>query len=484
MRTVENLVIGGGISGLSTAWQLAQQGNQVELWEAQSHLGGKIATDTDNNSGYTTEQAASMVLNFRPEVSRFLAETGLDEYKLLRTPTSKRYLISQGMLQEMPMKIAGVLFSPLWSLSGKLRLMLEPFILKGGGEHESVADFIRRRFGHEMLDKALGAYVSGTLASDPEKADSFSVLPQLTGLEQRYGSLTAGIFARKVINKKKASVTEGFSFQGGMSTMINELTQQLGSRIHTQYQIIKIVKKGGGWVVTAKTPYKKSNGEQNQEQNQEQDRNRNKERSCFTKNLILSTPAPVTAKLLKAIDSDLSQLLDEIEYAPVSVIHLGYKKTNIKHDVDGTGFLTPFKESPKLNGSMWMHSLFSGRAPENHVLLSNYIGGSRHPELVKLPEQEQIDLVHKELSELLGIKGKPEWAKVNTHAQALPLYHGEYALRQQMIKQQLISLPNLYLQANYLGGVSIRDRIVCARSLAKQLTAKEKNHCNQYQPSA
>jgi len=463
VRQVENLVIGGGISGLSTAWQLAHQGNQVELWEAESRLGGKIGTDTDTkkNKGYTTEQAASMVLNFRPEVSRFLKETGLDEYKLLRTPTSKRYLIHKGKLQNMPMKIAGVLFSPLWSFSGKLRLMLEPFILKGGGEHESVADFVRRRFGHEMLDKALGAYVSGTLASDPEKADSFSVLPQLTGLEQRYGSLTAGIFARKVINKKKASVTEGFSFQGGMSTMVNDLAQQLGSRIHTQYQITKIVKKRGGWVITAKTPHG--------------------ERSCLAKNLILSTPAPITAKLLKPIDNDLSQLLNDIEYAPVSVVHLGYKKANIKHDVDGTGFLTPFKESPKLNGSMWMHSLFSERAPEGHVLLSNYIGGSRYPELVKLKEQEQVDLVHKELSNLLGIKGKPEWVKVNSHAQALPLYHGEYTLRQQAIKQQLTLLPNLYLQANYLGGVSIRDRIVCARSLAKQLTPKKMQESPQSQ---
>ena len=451
MRSVDNLIIGGGISGLSSAWQLAYQGNQVKLWEAQSHLGGKIGTNT-SDEGYTTEQAASMVLNFRPEVTSFLKETGLDELKLLRTPTSKRYLIHQGQLQEMPMKIAGVLFSPLWSLPGKLRLMLEPFVLKGGGEHESVADFIRRRFGHEMLDKALGAYVSGTLASDPEKADSFSVLPQLTALEQSYGSLTAGIFSRKILNRKKASITEGFSFQGGMSTMVNDLSQQLGSRVHTNYSITDIAREGEGWLVNAQTPHG--------------------ERSCFTKNLILSTPAPITAKLLKPLSNELYHLLNEIEYAPVSVVHLAYQKKNIKHDVDGTGFLTPFNEKPKLNGSMWMHSLFSNRAPQNHVLLSNYIGGSRYPELTKLSEQGQVDLVHKELKSLLGIKGDPEWSKINSHSQALPLYHGQYTLRQQTIKRHLALLPNLYLQANYLGGVSIRDRIVCARNLAEVLTTK------------
>ncbi|MCK5924209.1 MAG: protoporphyrinogen oxidase, partial [Methylococcales bacterium] len=202
MREIQTLVIGGGISGLTSAWQLAYAGEDVQLWEAGSDIGGKIATHHDN--GWTSEQSASMVLNFRPEVSQFLRDTRLDDYKLLRTPTAKRYLIHQGTLQEMPLKMSGMLFSPIWSLPGKLRLMIEPFILKGAKNNESVADFIRRRLGNEMLDKAHSAYISGTLASDPELADSAAVLPHLTALEQRYGSLTAGVFARKVLHKKKA----------------------------------------------------------------------------------------------------------------------------------------------------------------------------------------------------------------------------------------------------------------------------------------
>lgn len=449
MRDVETLIVGGGISGLSTAWQLDYLGKDVELWEAESHLGGKIKTE--QSDGYITEQAASMVLNFRPEVSQFLQESGLENHKLLRTPTAKRYLINNGNLQELPMKVAGMLFSPLWSLPGKLRLMLEPFIIKGGGEHESVADFIRRRLGNEMLDKALGAYISGTLASDPEQADSYSVLPHLTALERRYGSLTAGVFSRKLINKKKASVTEGFSFQGGMSTLITELSQQLGDKVHKGYRINDISPHKEGWVVTADTAFG--------------------ERSCYTKHLVLSTPAPITAKLFQSLNTDLYQLLDEIRYAPVSVVHLAYQRNQLKHDVEGTGFLTPFKEQLKLNGSMWMHSLFSERAPADQVLLSNYIGGSRYPELVQYTEQDQVTLVHKELQLLLGIDGEPEWTRVNSHRQALPLYHGAYTLRQQAIKNEVRSMKGLHLQANYLGGVSIRDRLVCAKVLAEKIAS-------------
>ncbi len=455
MRSIETLIIGGGISGLATAWYLNQQGSEVELWESNTRTGGKIATDNsdpDCNKGFITEQAASMVLNFRPEVTQFLQNSGLNEHKILRTPTAKRYLIHQGKLQQLPMKMAGMVFSPLWSFSGKCRLFLEPFIFKGGGEHESIADFIRRRLGNEMLDKALGAYISGTLASDPELADSYSVLPHLTALEQRYGSITAGAFVRKILRRKTASVTEGFSFQGGMTTLVQQLTQQLNDRIHTNYNVTQISVDKKGWIIKAKT----AKGETR----------------CFAKNLILSTPAPVAAKLIKPINHKLYQLLDEIEYASLSIVHLGFQRKQIKHPVSGTGFLTPFKEKLQLNGSMWMHSLFSGRAPKDHLLLSNYLGGSRHPESIAWSDEKKIKVVTEELRTLLGITGNPVWARVDSHTQALPLYHGRYTLRQHAIQAQLDAMSGLYLQANYLGGVSIRDRIIKAQQLAKTITQR------------
>jgi len=444
MKILETLVVGGGISGLASAWQLNQDGHEVQLWESKPDCGGKIQTFSSH--GYTTERSASMVLNFRPEVSGFLDDSGLGEHKLLRAPTSRRYVINQGTLQNVPMSMGGMLFSPLWSMPGKLRLMLEPFVLKGAAPNESVADFIRRRLGNEMLDKAMSAYISGTLASDPELADSQSVLPHLIALEQRYGSLTAGAFARKVLNRKKASATEGFAFQGGMSTMIEVLRRPLQARIRTGHSLAHISRHGRYWAVTAKT----DQGEQN----------------CLVKNLILSTPAPVSARLLKMIHPELGAALKEIEYAPVSVVHLGYHKQQIKHSLEGTGFLTPWKEQLKLNGSMWMHSLFPGRAPQDHVLMSNYLGGARRPEVAHWSEQKRIDTVCAELKSLIGIRGDADWTRVDHHQYALPLYHGQYALKQKAIATMLNSLPGLHLQANYLGGVSIRDRIVNAQALA------------------
>jgi len=322
MREIDNLIIGAGISGLSTAWELQHSGAEVELWESSTRVGGKIATDVAE--GFRTEQSASMVLNFRPEVSQFLVESELNQYKLLRTPTEQRYIINQDKLINMPVKIPALLNSPIWSTRGKLRLMVEPFIRPSRIEGESVADFIRRRLGSEMLDKAMGAYISGTLASDPELADSRCVLPQLTGLERRFGSITAGVFMNKVIRRKTSSATEGFSFKGGMSTMIETLRSHLANAIHTGYEVTHIEPYQGGWQVSATS----ATGN----------------RTCLARNLILSTPAAVTAKLVAPFSGELQSLLNGIEYAPVSIVHMGYKRKSITHDVRGTGFLTPFKE--------------------------------------------------------------------------------------------------------------------------------------------
>jgi oxygen-dependent protoporphyrinogen oxidase len=454
MKQVDVLVVGGGISGLATAWKLQQRGIQIELWEASSRVGGKIATE-HHKEGYITEQAASMVLNFRPEVNQFLRQTGLDLDKLPRSTNTERYLIQQGKLQQMPVNMLGMFLSPVWSLSGKLRMLMEFFIPRAGNEGETVADFIRRRFGNEILDKAFSAYISGTLASDPELVNAFSVLPHLTALEQHYGSLAAGVFVHKILKIKKATKTEGFSFQGGMKKLPQTLAQQLGSRVHTNHQVTEIKLTNDGWLLTAKTKSGAIN--------------------CLAKQLILSTPAPITAKLLGSQDKQLQKLLMNIPYAPLSIVHIGIDRNKLKHPVKGTGFLTPSKEKSKLNGCIWMHSLFAERAPKDKALLSCYLGGTRNPNIINWSRQKKIDTVNKELHNLLGMQGTPDWVHIDDHHQALPLYHGHYYRHQQDIKQRIKRWQGLHLQANYLGGVSIRDRIICANTFSDKFCSQAVN---------
>jgi protoporphyrinogen/coproporphyrinogen III oxidase len=445
------LVIGGGISGLSVARLLANTGIRVELWERDNRTGGKIKTET--HEGYRLEQSASIVMNFRADVNRFMNECGLDKYKKPLLPTTKRHLIIDDQLCQIPMKLLPMMTSPLWSWQGKLRMALEPFIKKGSDENESAADFIRRRLGSEFLEKAMEPYIAGPLSSDAELANAVSVLPRMTALEQRYGSLLLGMMMHKLSRRRTAMPVESFSFENGMSTLTDRLAQSnkmpntMGSNItiRNQCEAQQLIQTKDGWRIHGRTD--------------------GAEYELLARQVILSTPADAAAVLTHDIDAELSALLSTIDYAPVSVVHTGFDRDAISHPLDGNGFLTPGNGKLVVNGCLWMSNLFSDRAPDGKVLMSNYLGGARRPDAASWDEERCIDNIMHGLKPLLGISQGPEMVHIHRHKQGLPMYNGAYSKRLTAIAGRLQGLPGLHLSANYIGGVSVRDRIACAYEL-------------------
>ena len=455
MKDIDVLVIGGGISGLAVAHLVAQEGLSVEIWERESRAGGKIRTNHDD--GYLTEQAASMVLNFRPEVNRFMQASGLESSKISRATTANRYLLDAGRLVALPMKLGPMMTSPLWSLRGKLRLAMEAFIPRGGGPQETVSEFITRRLGKEMLDKAMGPFVAGPLASDPDQANAFSVLPRLTGLEQRYGSLAMGVLVHRVLRRRTATVTEGFSFRGGMSTLVESLAVDPKIGFRGGYTVTELEPVRQGWKITGNA--------------------RGIEQVCRARQVILSVPANVAARLTRPLDSTLAGLVDGIEYAPLCVVHTGFSRAAVSHPLDGNGFLVPRMARQSVNGCQWMSSLFADRAPPGKVLLSSYLGGALHPAAADLDDERSLAETLRTLQPMLGIKGTPDWVRIDRHPRALPLYHGAYHERMQAIDTHLQELPGLHLEANYRGGISIRDRIACAYQATQRILAVHRQSC-------
>jgi len=223
MTDADVLIVGGGISGLSIGWLLANAGVDVEVWEQSDQPGGKI--QTQRRCGYLLEDSASMVLNFRPEVGRFLAAAGLNEHKIERAPTEHRYLLKDGDLVKLPLNFGAMIKSPVWNTGDKLRMMIEPFTGRGDQEQETVSQFVTRRLGQAVLDLAIEPFVAGPLAADPDRANAAATLPRLTGLERRYGSITMGMLAHLILRRRTATETEAFSFAGGMSTLTEMLAQ-------------------------------------------------------------------------------------------------------------------------------------------------------------------------------------------------------------------------------------------------------------------
>lgn len=447
MRSPDVLVVGGGISGLSTAWWLARQGISVEVWEADAHPGGKIRTVRE--AGYVTERAAGLLVNFRPEIDRLINQLELDPNKKLRDDQLKRYILHRGRLTQVPMLLPALLASPLWSLPAKLRLMGEVFIPKGSYEGESVSDFIRRRLGKEVLDTAMDAFVCGTLASDPDLAEAQSVLPRLTALENRYGSLTSGMLVNKVLKRRHANTADTFSFQGGMSELTHKLAQSPGVTVRCNARVDAVLKDGDQWQVSGSI-----NGISN---------------TISIPQLVLSTPADVSGKLLSPLDKQLGKLLCGIEYSPIAVLHLGLRSEQISHPLDGTGFLVSKHNQLPVNGNLWMSSMFPHRAPEEHTLLTSYLGGVRHPEQLNQTNEQLTDTVVDGLRPLLGIKGVMDYVRVERHHRGLPLYHGQYRARLAQVDERLKTLPGLQLNANYMQGVSVRERIFQGHKMADKI---------------
>ncbi|MEH6626632.1 MAG: protoporphyrinogen oxidase [Motiliproteus sp.] len=447
------LIIGGGISGLSVAWWLSQQGIPSQIWEAAEQPGGKIATD--HQEGYLTERAASIVMNYRTEVNEFIEASGLSPLKTPRSASAEknRYLIHNDSLVQVPSSLPEMLNSPLWSLQGKARLAAELFIPKKISEQESVSSFIQRRFGSELLEKAMEPFVGGTLASDPDHANAYSVLPRLTALEKRYGSISAGMLINKLLRRKTAHIQEAFSFEGGMSTLIAKLAQADDVDLRCGYRAKSLKKTADGWQVWATTP----KGDKFQHVSQ----------------LVVCAPAPQAANLLSPHDNELGALLRQIRYAPLTLVHLGMDRSMIKHPLDGSGFLTPRSGNMHINGNLWLSRLFPGRAPKGKLLLTSYLGGARNPQACEWDTMRSVDTVIEDLSRLFGSRLAPEMMRVDRHKQALPLYHGDYFRLCRAITERCTQHSGLYLAANYIGGVSVRDRLLEGRRISL-LLAKQR----------
>jgi oxygen-dependent protoporphyrinogen oxidase len=454
MDKIDVLIVGAGISGLASAWWLARSGLSVEVWEANKRPGGKILSTRQD--GYLTERAASMVLNFRPEVAELISEAGLESVKTARLPAAeaRRYLLNRGSLQALPMRLGAMMASPLWSLRGKLRLLAEPFIFSGGSTDESVSEFITRRLGREMLEKAMEPFIAGTLAADAYQTCAATVLPRLTALERRYGSIFAGVLVNRVLRRRTACSTDAFSFLGGMGTMVETLAKTPGINLRAGHSAVELVRDQDGWQATALALHG--------------------QRTVSARHVIVATPAPVAASLVTLLDNELAELLREISYASVTVLHAGIARDAVGHPLDGTGFLTPRGESSTLTGNLWMSSLFPDRAPPGKVLLTSYLGGARAPQVADWDDERIVDEALNALRPLLDLKSGPEMTRIDRHRDALPLYHGAYQARMQAITNRLHHIPGLHLEANYRGGVSVRDRIARGHAVANQILGERR----------
>ena len=434
-------VVGGGISGLTTAFHLVRGGMRVAVLEASERVGGAIETFTDGP--WRFEMGPNTVLENNPAVGRLIGAAGLDGEKLTAAPSAKRrYLYKGGELIALPGGPGGFLTTPLFPASAKLRLLREPWIGRpANGLEESIADFVRRRLGQPFLDYAVGPFVSGVYAGDPERLSVQWAVPKIYSLEKEHGSLLRGALARR---KGPAPGGAMISFREGLEELPRRLAREIGD-VRTGISASKVVRSGGGFrVETNAGPVE-------------------------AKRIVLAVPADAAARLLDEATAGASRLFDEIPYAPVAIVSLGWRRPAVGHPLAGFGFLSPRKEGLHTLGCLFPSEIFPGRAPEGHVALAAFVGGRTDPEIVSWNDEHLLSTLLSELRGPLALSGEPTFHMVRRWRRAIPQYevgHGRFVERVGEIE---LALPGLRIGGSFTGGVSVPDCIKHGTAVAEEV---------------
>ena len=429
-------IIGAGITGLATAWQLKQAGNDCTVLENSDRVGGAI--QTIRRDGYLAEEGPNSIQLNSVEIENFIQSIPslYDELIEAAPAANKRFIVRNGEAHSVPMGPLSAITNPLWSLGGKLRVLKEPFIAANKADaEESVADFARRRLGNELYQYAINPLVGGIYAGDPEKLSLRYAFPRLYALEREHGGLIRGAVAKM----KAAKNAPGpkfrkriISFKEGLDTLPRKIAEALGHCVHTDSHITSI-KRDNRWRVVWN------------------------DQACEFDQLIVTSPAHSIMRLpfQEDLREDLSSFAESIDYPPVSVLSLGYNRDQVTHPLDGFGALVPECEQRKILGVLFPSSVFSDRAPDGEVLLTIFVGGERSPEIATDQTEALMEAVRPELQSLLGVNGDPTFVHHKHWSQAIPQYklgYGEKLAAMNTIEHRH---PGLKLAGNYRTGISL-----------------------------
>jgi protoporphyrinogen/coproporphyrinogen III oxidase len=479
VKQVSTLVIGGGISGLACAYALQKAGVDVLLVEAAERTGGMIRSE--RREGYLLELGPQSFSGTQT-ILDLCRDLGI-ENELIEAPAgAPRFLLIGGELRAAPLSPPAFFASSLFGANTKWSVVRDVFGHSAPPESdESVAEFTRRKFSAELLDKLVGPFVSGIYAGDPEKLSLRAAFPSLYEAERSAGSVIRGML-RGAKEKARATRAGAASASGGSAerdstarkkrrptlqtfregneTLTRSLTARLGAAARTECCVAEIRRPAKSQDARSRQNYLVVlSGRHGAEQ-------------IAVENLALATPTDVSARLLRDASPELSAALSSIEYAPIAVVSLGYAKSAVARELDGFGFLIPRSENVRTLGTVWNSSLFTGRAPAEHVLLTSFAGGATDPGATLLAEAEIVSLVHREIAAILRIQAEPVFSQAMVYRRALPQYNLGHGERLHVMRRAQEAIPGMFLTGNYFSGPAIGTCIEQALAVADSVQAR------------
>jgi protoporphyrinogen/coproporphyrinogen III oxidase len=442
-------IIGGGITGLSAAYYLSRAGIDFILYEASSRLGGLLRSERIND--FVVEAGPDSFLSNKPWAAELAHEIGIGEQLTgSQDALRKTYILVDGKLVAMPpglqlmvpASIASVAFSPLFSFTTKWRMALERFFPPSplsADKDESVADFTRRHFGQQAVDRLANPLLAGVYGGDSGTLSARAVLPRLVELESQYRSLSRGILATRGISDTSPSIFT--SFRGGMQQFTGAIAARIDPGcVRLRSPAEAIFRTSGDWSVRAAGAG-----------------------GTFS-HLIIAVPAFSAARLVWGFAPDLAALLNQIRYTSSITVSL----VDVPQPLPaGFGFLVPRSEHKQIIACTFVHNKFAGRAPAGKHLLRAFLTSG-----FEYTDVELLELVQRELGEILRTKITCATARIHRWPDAMPQYEVGHLDRMAAIDQACSRHPGLFVIGNAYRGVGIPDCVREAKQTAERILAR------------
>lgn len=458
------VIIGGGISGLSAAFEIQQQaaaaGTTIELTvlDAAERCGGVMATTQRDDC--LMELGPDSMITDKPWARQLCEEIGIAD-EIIGTERHRRgsFLVRNGKLVRTPegfhlmapSQLSPFILSPFVSPMGKLRMAMDLLLPRGTRDDESLATFVRRRLGNEALERVAQPMVGGIYTADPEKLSLDATMPRFKEMEAKHRSLILAMIRQRRTAEDDSSGATGprydlFStLRTGLGRFPQRLAELIGSQnIRTGVQVQELRNNPDKtWQVITDAE------------------------SFPADAVIVATPAWVTANVLRSVDSALAAELAAIEYASSATVNLVYRRGDIRNPLDGFGFVVPAVERRDLLACTFSSRKYAGRAPHEKILLRAFLGGALAPHMAELGDEEVLQRCTADLAQLLGA-GQPIDSQITRWPRSMPQYHMGHQARVVRIDQHLETHAGLELCGNAFRGIGIPDCVREGRRAGRQ----------------
>lgn len=435
-------IIGGGISGLAAAYELARRGATFQLFEASARAGGLI--HTEEHDGFIIDAGPDSILATKPAARALCEAVGLESDFLQMIEPKTAYVLDRNRLYPLASpSVLGIPLTPgaalrfrLLPMHARLRVLLEPYIPQGAGGDESIASFFRRRFGAATVERVAQPLLGGIHAGDVRQLSVESLFPALREAESRGGLLR---------HLRRRSHSPGGLFNSlarGMATLPGAIVRSLpAGTIRLGAELHSFAASSDGWRLET------SSG------------------THHAASVVLATPLQTTARLLTPVDRDASRLCAEVPHASTVSIALAWRRDEIAHHLRGSGFVIA-RDTRRITASTWVSSKWPGRSPEGYTLLRAFAGSVRDPGAIDLSDDELVGIARRDLGSVLGIRAEPRFARVYRWRDASPQLIVGHADRVRRIERQLDAHPGLFATGRGLRAVGIPDCVADARQVA------------------